>query len=35
MKECIMALGLLFIAFGIAKLVLAMIQKRRSDRDGH
>ena len=32
MKEFLTSLGLLFIAFGIAKLVLALIQKRRSER---
>jgi len=29
MKEILTILGVLFLAFGIAKIVLALIQKRR------
>lgn len=30
MKEVLTILGVLFLAFGIGKIVLALIQKRRS-----
>lgn len=35
MKEFLTALGVLMIAFGAVKLVLALVQKRKEDEHGH
>lgn len=34
MKEFLTALGLMMIAFGAAKLVLAIVQRRKERNDG-
>lgn len=34
MKEFLAALGLLLIAFGAVKLILAMVQRRKEQNDG-
>jgi len=35
MKEFLTALGVLLIAFGTVKLVLALCQRRKEETDGH